>query len=111
MLSRPNGCFCASLGPDAPCGYCDGPDREPVTAPYQMPLVASPREQDRESSRRLTNKDKALRRLRSGPATTMELIAVAGTRAPGRVWELQQEGYPITVEDHGGGKFVYSLKG
>jgi len=27
-VSGPSGCVCASLGDDAPCGWCDGPDRE-----------------------------------------------------------------------------------
>jgi hypothetical protein len=27
-VSGPSGCCCASLGDDAPCGWCDGPDRE-----------------------------------------------------------------------------------
>lgn len=26
-VSGPSGCCCASLGDDAPCGWCDGPDR------------------------------------------------------------------------------------
>jgi hypothetical protein len=79
--------------------------------PYVAPQPPSPRESDRETGRRLSNKDRVLARLREGAADTMALIAVGGARAAARAWELQQEGYPITVEDHGGGKFVYSLKG
>jgi len=70
-----------------------------------------PFEAQRECVRRDSNKQRALRRLQEGPATTVELIAVAGTRAPARAHELIKEGWPIVVESKGGGLFVYRLTG
>ena len=28
LLPASRGCWCADLGDEAPCGWCDGPDRE-----------------------------------------------------------------------------------
>lgn len=30
LLPASRGCWCADLGDEAPCGWCDGPDREPA---------------------------------------------------------------------------------
>ncbi len=70
-----------------------------------------PFEAQREVKRRLSNRDRVLARLKEGPASTLDLIVVGGTRAPGRVWELRQDGWPVMVEDHGEGKFIYKLTG
>ena len=32
-LKRANRCYCRELGKDAPCAYCDGPDRTPDGPP------------------------------------------------------------------------------
>jgi hypothetical protein len=75
-----------------------------------MTPQALPFEAQREEKRRDTNKLRVLRRLQAGPATTLELIACGGARAAARAWELKREGYPVKVEDFGGGLFKYSLE-
>lgn len=64
----------------------------------------------KELQRRSRNADRLLARLRQGPATTLEIIAVAGCRAPARAWELRQQGFEISVEHIDGGLYRYSLR-
>lgn len=83
-----------------------------------LPGLFSPAEEPRrkpnpvvkELQRRSRNAQRVLERLQHGPATTMELIEVGGTRAPGRVHELRQQGFQIDVEHIDGGLYRYSLK-
>ena len=57
-----------------------------------------------ELNRRMTNKHRLLTYLQQhGTATNVELAQVAGMRYGGRVWELQREGWDITVEHEAGG--------
>lgn len=80
-------------------------DATPVRRPRKVaPVVV-------ELRRRESNKTRVLNRLRQGPATTMELIAVGGARASGRCWELRREGHAMRVDDLGGGLFRYTLVG
>ena len=51
-----------------------------------------------------------LKRLQAGPATTMELVAVGGIRATGRVTELRQAGHRITAKATRPGRWVYTLE-
>ena len=76
-----------------------------------QPSQGSPYEHHREDARRMNNKQRVLARLQEGPATTVQLMAVGGTRAPGRVHELRQDGWQIDVEDKKRGLFVYTLTG
>ena len=62
-----------------------------------------------ERVRRENNETRVLERLRQGPATTMELVALAGVRATGRIWELRQKKYLIEAEHCGGGLWRYRL--
>lgn len=78
-----------------------------------MTPLRLPFESQREVARRIPAKLRVLARLQQGPATTLELIAVGGTRAPARTHELREEGWPIVVESDPGtpGRYVYRLTG
>jgi hypothetical protein len=64
----------------------------------------------RELQRRESNRDRVLARLQQGPATTMQLIAVGGARAIGRVFELKRAGYDIATIHVEGGLWRYELR-
>lgn len=86
-----------------------------MTQPSLFDVVRVPRQRAEtpvtvELARRERNLDRVLARLKQGPATTMDLIAVGGARAVGRCWELRRQGYEIDVEQVGGGLYRYTLK-
>ncbi len=60
--------------------------------------------------RRSRNKDRVLARLEQGPATNVELVAIGGMRAMGRVHELRQAGYRIITERVDGGLWRVTLQ-
>lgn len=78
-------------------------ERAPVSGKRVSPLV-------RELQRRESNRDRVLARLQQGPATTMQLIAVGGARAIGRVFELKRAGYDIATIHVDGGLWRYELR-
>ena len=72
-------------------------------------IVLTPTPVAVELQRRESNRDRVLARLRQGPATTMQLIEVGGTRAPARCHELNKRGYVVTSTHVDGGLWVYAL--
>ena len=75
------------------------------------PDVAQPNALATEQGRTASNRDRVLARLLAGPATNVELVQIGGMRAMGRVHELRQAGYAITVERVSGGLFRVVLHG
>ena len=81
----------------------------PVADPLSMGKGENPVKVERE---RLTaNALRVLERLKVGPATNAELVAVGGIRAVGRVWDLEQDGWHIEKEHVSGGTWRYRLIG
>ena len=54
---------------------------------------------------------RVLARLKQGPATNAELVAVGGIRAVGRVWDCQRDGWLIEKAHVSGGTWRYTLIG
>jgi hypothetical protein len=61
-----------------------------------------------ETARRSAALDRILDRLEQGPATNIELNAIA-FRFGARIFELRAAGYVIQREQLGRGKFLYTL--
>ena len=76
-------------------------------------MLANPNERRREQARRMSNREKALEALeRAGThgITNIDLMAIAGSRAGGRVDELRQQGHRITCEQVERGLYRYTLR-
>lgn len=59
-----------------------------------------------DQDRALSNKEKIRRFLKAhGSATNTRLRGIGGSRAMARVWELKEEGEPITVSKIKGGEW------
>jgi len=72
--------------------------------------AAHRREADAEAARLDSSKARILARLREGPASNVELNAIA-FRFGGRIHELRHEGYTILTEHGLGGRCTYTLIG
>jgi len=73
------------------------------------PPAPNPSPIQRELRRRGKNEQRVLDRLRQGPATTLELVAVGGIRATGRVSDLRKAGFTINAEHVKDGLWRYRL--
>jgi hypothetical protein len=75
-------------------------------------MLANPNEMRREQARRASNRELALEALvRAGDRgiLNIDLMAIAGSRAGGRVDELRQQGHRITCEQVERGVYRYTL--
>ena len=63
-----------------------------------------------DEAKRLSKADeRLLARLRTGPATNVQLVEVCGLRSSARVHDLRQCGYQIKAEHVRGGVWLYTL--
>lgn len=63
-----------------------------------------------DEAKRLSKADeRLLARLRTGPATNVDLVPVCGLRSSARVHDLRQCGYQIKAEHVRGGVWMYTL--
>jgi hypothetical protein len=88
-------------------------DTLPTRAQVAEPAISDASKAPAEARHRLAGaRLRVLDRLREGPATTLELIEVGGTRAPARVHELRSLGCNIECETISGerGAYRYTLK-
>jgi hypothetical protein len=56
---------------------------------------------EEKQGKRANNRKRVLERLQLGPADTLELVRVGGTRFTARIHELRDEGHRIVTENHG----------
>jgi hypothetical protein len=76
-------------------------------------MLPNPNEMRREQVRRASNRERALEALmRAGERgiLNLDLMAIAGSRAGGRVDELRQQGHRITCEQVERGVYRYTLQ-
>lgn len=88
-------------------------DNSPTREAVAEPTISDASKAPAEARHRLAGKRLAvLDRLKLGPATTLELIEVGGTRAPARVHELRSLGFDVECETINGarGSYRYTLK-
>ena len=83
----------------------------PFAEPLHPQPVLTPPQRDfaTEDSRRATNAQRVLERLRKSTATGDELDALAGRRYSARIWELRRQGFRIETERLSASQFVYRL--
>ena len=63
-----------------------------------------------DEAKRLSKADeRLLARLRTGPATNVDLVLVCGLRSSARVHDLRQCGFQIKAEHVRGGVWLYTL--
>lgn len=63
-----------------------------------------------DEAKRLSKADeRLLARLRTGPATNVDLVPVCGLRSSARVHDLRQCGFQIKAEHVRGGVWLYTL--
>jgi hypothetical protein len=88
-------------------------DNTPTEAAVADPTISDASKAPPEARHRLAGaRLRVLDRLKLGPATTLELIEVGGTRAPARVHELRSLGFDVECETINGerGAYRYALK-
>jgi hypothetical protein len=79
-------------------------------SPARVALTPQRRAEVDEAARRATAGDRILERLQAGPATNVELAAIA-LRYSARIFDLRAEGYSITASSRGEhGIVVYTLE-
>ena len=86
----------------------------PVTRQARLDFTPAASELAHAVRGRETKANRILARLKEGPATSLNLLAVGGLRYGARIHELRQQGHTITREDNvqGGQEWsVYTLEG